>query len=1179
MEVNSLLCIGRSRLSQFAAAKHSVSMSESGADTAETPTPTPTNEMNEESGLSEKEIISGVSAKFSSRSLSPPTKSILRGKSPSPKHGSPSSHRNVRFSDKESDDDAMYARIHVNKNIQTEHFQTDKQNNETKVPKIDSLNLEFCETHTQLKLSEMHEAKTSTPRYSKLEEIPSLDFHTPRDQDDATSLQQFPRVNHQKHTKETLRSDINVERKHSELSLNSNHTEKTRTWTRHEHKNERIIIDIEIEHKKLREAAKNKGSLAETKSLKHGDNKTSKPKATVKPDGNMIIRNMDLNSSIRSLSPERTGPIELAGCKIIQNMELTSDDHASKFRSAAPHKAYCDASSHRSASPESLNSTTNIPDGSKIIQNMELSSDDSMLKMKSESAQTMDIPDGRKIIQNMERGSLDSSLKSEYVQTIDIPEDNITTHQNMELGSAQIYHKNSSVQIEALDKINKSEPFQSVSIQTDLDSIEESSSKDNPPNNTETRSIAVQATEVLPPKIPDGAQVILNLEIQKVERSKNFTESKQDKRSLNDGNWNEFVKHLELFNPSSSSSSSVSSSGYEPPPSPKAEPVLVYDRTSMSSDTGPTTSGVQQSKTPCGSQRLSERSARTFLESEAFTRQQFESVLKEEGLLSKFESGFKPTLPTSMVTTPAVDRQSVKGPTQPNQFDTMLIRQNKRKQTVFNDNKKDVHRKPLHSIRECVSMYNSTGVGVANYKVQSQQQIDKDTLGFTPIETYSFNPETLTKMASNRACLPVAKATTAQSKCFPARYSAKEYSLASGTKESISKNSFIRGFDLGPAPKSKQSSNVSGNSSILTGDSRTHRSINPVNTYMHSSTGSSSMHSDSRESARANVRSSTISSFSDGKYPVPIYQKSSYSYVTGHASRQSSAQLSTHSYNDFQLRPSSAQISGNKLSSHNSALTSSLKEMRNSALRKHSMNTFSDQKKRTAWGSVPLASKHVSSYRSELDHQRFAQKDTSAYLVSSTGCTSSHANSTNEHSSYSSNIGTTTNLRSYQTKGIAMQSLSPRQVSPDRISYLNALNDQSNARPPSRERSRSRSRSPIPNVTNTYDKSYSELRRSDRLLEYTNKLNDSNSSVNVGVDMGTYVRRDIGFGNFESVVSSGHHAANSVSGNTSSRLATVTPGYGELKKERESRSLTRKPPLPFKVKVPKSKEFEIQISR
>lgn len=1079
MEVNNLLCVGRARLSQFGKTK----LSSSGLRSTEV-----LEEVNSETGITEIERIARMSSKSSSGSSSPPTRSILRGRVLSPKQSSPSSLRNVRFSDKDSDDESLYAKIHVNKNIQTE-MTKDLKNEKKREGTYHGLKLHFTETNEEPKQSGAHEIKTSTPRYSKVEETPSLDFHTPRGREEKSK---------------TLQKPVRADKCQSSQGCGFG----TITQSQQIPDPERIIIDIDIEHKKPRDAST---YVSEYKLLDSHQQKGGRMSANSRPDGNQIIQNMDFKVNATSNSPQNLQPCHPDGHRIVQNMELNSSNSGRKFRSTASQTSDSSASSPRSASPETPSNMRNVPDGSDIIKNMDLG-----LKMKSEAVQTVEIPDGNRIIQNLELDARNCSKvsKSDTVQTSKKP-DGKKIIQNIELSSIQTNSKNKSVKVQTVDPEDVGQHLRSVPVQTEMTDSEMTSAHDNF-NDSGSRSVGIQATEPTGAIIPDGSQIIRNMDIHKSEKHKSYCGSIDDKRCLNDGNWNEFVRHLELFNPSSSSSSSISED--EPPPTPTSEPVLVYDRNAPSPQT------VSQS-----TQRLSERSARTFLESEAFKMEQYESVLREGGLLSKLESGLKSSPYSSVNAKSAVDK--VSGSTDKSLSKTVTDVVNTNSRPCMHINKTTDAQFRMGNSPDRIETGKSSFSKInSKVKIQSKVQADKicrkpekESLGFTPIETYSFNPGTLIKTAPNKALSPpnqsVAKTLSGAS---------MDRISSSPVRESVSKNSFVQGLDLGPLPNDLS---TQPRSTMIESDLRSYVSYKRDMNEPRQKTVSTTRYSSSeKELTRSGNRStgSFSRSYLNDKTPLDSYDSIPCSYATGPSYKPSVPMYqSTRKPDNFQSRPSSAPVYKGKQLPSSSTLTASLKEMRSSVVRKNAMGLYSDQRK-----------------ISTTDADKLWSKTTTPYTYRSN-------NHTEKQPTLSEADGFTRSVSSYTSS----------KISSEASNYLHALNDRSNKRP--RSRSRSRSRSPIPSARSAYDKRYAEIKQSSG--SYTKGL-----SAYKDFDKRFFNNYDENRGNFESGTSSGLHAKSEVmAARGTSSKDTFERNTHSIK--RESRSLTRKPPLPFKTTSARSR--------
>lgn len=1064
MEVNNLLCVGRSRLSQFGKTKLSCSGLGS-TDALE--------EMNSKTGSTEIERMARMSSKSSSGSASPPTRSILRGRVPSPKQGSPSSLRNVRFSDRDSDDESLYAKIHVNKNIQTE-MTKDLKNEEKREGTYHGLRLQFTDTSEEPKPSGVHEIKTSTPRYSKFEETPSLDFHTPRGREEKSK---------------TLLKPVRADKSQSYRGCGFG----TITQSQQTPEHERIIIDIDIEHKKPRDAST---YVSEYKLLDSHDQKDGRMSASLRPDGNQIIHNMDLKVNARSNSPQNLKPCLPDGHKIVQNMELNGSNSGTKFRSTASQTSDSEASSPRSASPEIPSNLRNVPDGSDIIKNMDLG-----LKMKSEAVQTVEIPDGNRIIKNLELEARNCSKinKSDTVQTSNKP-DGKKIIQNIELSSIQTDSKNISVKVQTVDPEDVGQRVRSVPVQTEITDSEMTLAHDNF-NDSVCRSVGIQTTEPTDSKIPDGSHIIRNMDIHKAEKHKSYSGSSDDKRSLNDGNWNEFVRHLELFNPSSSSSSSISED--EPPPSPTSEPVLVYDRNAPSPQT------VTHS-----TQRLSERSARTFLENEAFTKEQYESVLKE-GLLSKFESGLKSSSFSSETAKSAAGKASRSTDKSLQKPVTDVLNTNNRPCNYMKTT--DAQFRMGNSPDRTETRKSSFSKINSKLKIESKVQADKirrkpekESLGFTPIETYSFNPGTLIKPTPNKTFSShnpsVAKTLSGAS---------VDRISSSPVRESVSKNSIVQGLDLGPLPNDLS---TQPRSTIFESDSRSSVSYKRGIDESQQKTVTAARYSSSETDLTRSAKRSTGS-------PLYNYDSTACSYVTGPSYKHSVPTYQSTRKSDLQSRPSSAPVYKGKQLPSSSTLTASLKEMRSSAVRKNAMGFYSDQRK-----------------LSTTDTDKFWSKTTTPHT-------------------YRSNYHTERQPTLSEADGFtrSVSSFTSSKIQPQASNYLHALNDGSNKRP----RSRSRSRSPLPSARSAYDKRYAEIKQSPG--SYTKGMPRYED-----FDERFFDNYDESRGNFESGVSSGLHFKSEVmTAQGKSSKDTVDKKSHSVK--RESRSLTRKPPLPFKTTSARSR--------
>jgi hypothetical protein len=148
--------------------------------------------------------------------------------------------------------------------------------------------------------------------------------------------------------------------------------------------------------------------------------------------------------------------------------------------------------------------------------------------------------------------------------------------------------------------------------------------------------------------------------------------------------------------------------------------------------------------------------------------------------------------------------------------------------------------------------------------------------------------------------------------------------------------------------------------------------------------------------------------------------------------------------------------------------------------------------------------------------------------------------------------------------GFTGKSFLPRQVSSDKPTYLEALNDESNHRPPSRERSRSRSRSPKPSLNITA-----------RDLQSVSSSKPSNDTTrDVPMRSHSYFRAEPegDRGHIDSIVTRGSREIPiKTSGYvTTSHSQCVTEGREE-QTERMARSVSRKPPLPRNGKRSRSR--------
>ncbi|KAL4230493.1 hypothetical protein ACF0H5_010875 [Mactra antiquata] len=1012
MDINELLCVGRSR--QIPVDKSNKTLARVGLSADGSFSNSDPWTFGDTINTVDNTDSDTMFAPYPSGSLTPPKKSILRGRPVSPKFVSPSSSaRSVRFCDKDGEDEAMFVKLHVNETTQTSHGKINRSNHNPGKPGTHGR----CRLVDDLDLSDTQEIKTSTPRNSKSVGIPSLDFLSPRHFTDRQTkmLSTSPKASEQKQRKE------------------------------------KMVIDIDITPRSMGRpttVVPNKDSPRESK--------------FTRPDGQKIIQNMSFNES-----PKMSEKLPMPdGSKITQNMDL---GHVNLNSTGT--QTMSASSSPRSASPETPLRNP-FPDGSKIVRNLELGALDPRVKMKIESVQTVD-------------KESEPKFKTMGVQTAD----EISEPEN--------------------DKCR------SISMQTDLDLSDIFT--DSEDDGEDSRSISTQ-TQDINKEIPDGARITKNMETHKHQKPNPSDMTKSTKlqscsvtklpnSSLNDSNWNDFIKRLEEFDPTPSESEE---SDDEFVTATKNEPVIVYNSHQQTSpikvdDISPV-------------QHHESMSAKKRLESGEFKRQQYESVLQEQGLLEKLKPNSKKPQYNGAAAPEAKQIQHVdiipkvakNQHTSPQRATSSNIaRQSQISQMQTLGKPVEVPIRPTPSIQSYVYRDSQTQHGnlfAAQDVSSSPSPQRKSSLTFTPIETYSFKAESLNIETTAKS---VEK--TSVSKTTAER---NPKNVTSAVKESATRNSYIQGLDLGPIPstKSDRTSSIYGSNEF---DRQSYTTDYHASSYSTSSSSSTKRYMQPTLSSQAAGRSYCF---------TPSHGGGSYSYPVSKSSDTSgfSSSYSARNYNSLHSRPSSAPSSR----SRGHQLSSSLREMRNTAARKSAMNSVLDPKRKSSYdfGSSKYSSTGRSSY-STSSSKRFGSpyKSYEDYdLYSYTGSRSSTSNKPR--------IGTTCSYSKRNTSPVT-----PRE-------YMSALNDISNAR---LERSRSRSRSPMFQPKRSYDSS----------TLYSKSSYDVDKEVEA---LARNAEKDEGY--ITSITTSRAHAS------------PVPSASASEKSERQSRPLTRKPPLPTKSKRSGSRE-------
>ncbi|KAH3833390.1 serine/arginine repetitive matrix protein 2-like [Dreissena polymorpha] len=669
----------------------------------------------------------------SCRDSSPQTKSILRSKSPSPKQGSPSSLRNVRFSDKDADNDIspMFTKLHVNDACQTDD-PTPCVGTQTNVATPHKPVFERTKPLP-------YQSRTSTPRNGSLNGAPTLEFNTPREEVIAYRAPS------------PIRTKV-----HSEGTNNSSTTRQSRK-------------DMFFS-KKVTTSTQFPADMVS--SVKSACTQTGMMPENV-PDGSRIIRNLDLSASPRSLSPMILPVVVLDST--VESSTQTGEENK-KYNSKGTMTAF----------------TPVVPNGEKILQNWARTPQE---KFQHETTQTNDSdnesirsqsPDYPTREINTMEDTL-SRLKHKTSQTREVEAENRPPfkHNTSQTGEVDAEKQPPSKHISS--QTGEEEKFVSASTQTAVEEDEDYDGNENTKENS--RSVCVQTMEPdafndtsntqrsrsigiqAPSKqevIPDGRRIIQNMVITPTHDDIPQSNSERNAKMVTDPKWKEFVRSLDISDMSSQIDSEV-------PETPdtilvnNAEEATHHQR-ARTDDASP----ENYELIPC--QKLSEHSARSKLQGQSYIRREVDKIKTEVGMKPK-----SATCPPPVSNPSAFSRKSVSKPCQawsePKQD---IVPRDVDSRLWLTDTLKTSHNAFVSGSVSPQPVLQRSPDRTGSEILTNRHKGRSNSLAFTPIETHSFKPETVSALRSSM--------TPQVKKPEPVM------------AEKLSKNTFIQGLDLGPIP-------------------------------------------------------------------------------------------------------------------------------------------------------------------------------------------------------------------------------------------------------------------------------------------------------------------------------------------------------------------------------------------
>ena len=937
MEVNNMLCVGRSRLSGFI----------EGTTRRKLFSSPETSEIVDESGHSRSDSRSNIDT-------NPQKKSILRGHVVGSGQSSPSSVRSVRFSRNDEDYSIECAKLHVNQTTQT-------------VEKGDLP--ERWGQSTDVGKDSAFTVQSERSSYIELVGSPKAQKMDVRGSAPTTTLDMYPR------SKPLSKPSKSVQTSDPQLPdgckiIQTMDVAGPIARDKHPDGN-KIIQNLEL-------------GMSKSKCVQTDDTSLSATIATQTPsvpDGNKIIRNMESEFSLPKYSNSATQtPAVPDGSKIIQNMDLDTPRS-----SAESYPVFRNVAIQTGTTNNSGTQTPAVPDGSRIIQNMELDTPRSIDRnepasldvslqtgrVSNSSTQTLDIPDGRKIFENLDLHTLqeqNASFKSVSVQTktdyeSEIP-DGSKIIQNMEVGR---------IRSPSPDTMDQSFGFDvdvsSISTQTNPEKpdVNETVLQHEPVliyNKTDTgyKPLIISYNDDVREEEKLNASQVLSAVSRSamVDRDQvipdrvTFRSKREDTQP--DYNWKQ-NKNTQTFSTASSKSA--------PPYSTQQKSVyekllnLSYPRADISKESTGTHNGilgmpVNQWIAPTVSTKLQTKYIQS---TKQHTTQSATSPINTR----------EPSIPvTQKPTVPTRSRHEdlpIKPKLAPQTFDNKLSTGNINKSHMTSSASLQVKYDQLYKHNEETSHAASK----------------LNTFSRSPIDVYSFDPESVKQ--------------------------SKRLLSNSTTKESITKNRFVKGIDLyTPSPRPAGSLSISSHTASR---SRSHDAyMAKINT--RTSQGISKtepLHS----SRYANLYKPTVSVFGT----VPAL----------HAPKSTRSRSIPSRFTDDRF----------SVGTKHTSLTPALNLIRSSAIRKSAMNV--NNAKHISHPSSGSSSEPSLSY-SYGDRSSLGSKP---YLESS-------------HRSRSREINRGTNSRVDQS-GLPINSTSIYERTGNTPLYLDSLMDASNARPRSRERS------------------------------------------------------------------------------------------------------------------------------
>lgn len=742
MDVNSILCVGRSgttasgnKISTVRVLGHKQNSATSDIKT----------------NFNEPRVLPVTPSRQSRRDQFSPTKSILRSKSPSPNHTSPSNGRNVRFSDKDNGgnyESTSAVRNLVSSSVQTEEKPNFNSNNENfdnvTIPRI---------AKRQRPLS--YESKTSTPRYSPNRDLPEIDFgcfESPRARPtspgngEKTERSSGEKTVTSSHCAATKNFCIHaIEKKDTYVKENGVQKEKQSHFVEHLNvapDGDKIIRNFPFHkgHEASMTAPMTScqaaGTQTEEEDVPGGKDIVENPDfqrraespltdssfhlTTVStqttfedtPDGNSIIKNLEIGMSGRSVSPVENKP-EIHG----ENTTILDDDFDVCCTCGRGMKL--DLSTQTGDTNESVRSQS--PDFEQSLSPLTVSvaqQTDTNYYSETDNAcedETDFMPPSNAIMERVDVNMAETLIEKK--------QDATTSPRERDKGvqAGQSY--------DCIDgpEINKSNSF---SMQVDADEFDllESSSK-------EAISTGVQVPE---PEIkkPDGNSIIKNMTV------KHVSPERPKEKNLNDPKWKEFVKNFDKPEEHSSKSSNEENSSVL---DSKNEQVSLQKVVELK---------------PC--ERLSEHSARSLIEGDRITKLHYNQIVNNE-MLKHMKNG----------------KSSTKEPPFP------------RPQTPSSQ-----YDQPKRYSLSPVDYKDQSDFNLSTFQSEEAPTWRKrsNSLGFTSIETYSFKPETLkrkvSKLIDRHDSVTLGRKTLGSVR-------------TESPKQSLTRNQFIQGLDLGPVPNLK----------------------------------------------------------------------------------------------------------------------------------------------------------------------------------------------------------------------------------------------------------------------------------------------------------------------------------------------------------------------------------------